>query len=566
MEALFAKEVFGGGELEGRGEEVSLAEVAGEFGETALLYGGFDAFGDDFEFEFAADGEDEANDVGGPTVDGHVADERAIDFDFVDGEAAQPTERGLAGAEVAEAEAHAEVLEAREDFGGELWVGHTDGLGDFELESEGIEAALLQCGADILDESRVCELLAGDVDGDGEARKSGEGRMPGLELAAGVAKDPIAERENKARVFGDVDELVGRDEAEAGRLPADESLETSDVPGGQIEDGLVEEAKSVLAEGGAEFLFKLEALLGAGVEEFVENFATGAAEILSAAHGDVGVLQQDFRVSLLRGTEGDADAGGEREFAILRRQRGGNNDHDVTGETQGIGGIVQALEQDGEFVATEASHRGVGEARWSLGVVVGVQAGVEAQADLVQDLVADNGADRIVDFLEAVNIDEEHGAGLSWVALGAGEAGLESLEEEAAVGQAGEGIVEQVVLELLLGADALGNVAVDDDQLVDLALGAADGAGGGLEDEPGPVAMADAVLELFANAGAASLARGFEDAKAVVGVDLLEGGGFAEVGGRVAEDAFVGGAVVEAASLGVDQGNHVGGVFGDDAE
>lgn len=298
MEALFAEEFFGGKVFEGRGEQESLAEGAGEFGETVLLHGGFDAFGDDLEFELAADGENEVDDIGGAAIDRHVADQRAIDFDFVDGETTQPAERGLAGSEVAEAEPDAEVLEARQDFGGELRVGHADGFWDFKLERGRIESTLLQSGADILNETRMSELFAGDIDRNGEARKGGKSSVPGMELAAGVAENPVTERDDESRVFGDIDELVGRNETEAGRLPADERFKAGDAAGGQIKDGLVQETEGVLAEGGTQFLFELEALLGALMQEFVEDFTTGAAEVLGAAHGDVGVLQQGLGVSL----------------------------------------------------------------------------------------------------------------------------------------------------------------------------------------------------------------------------------------------------------------------------
>jgi hypothetical protein len=58
--------------------------------------------------------------------------------------------------------------------------------------------------------------------------------------------------------------------------------------------------------------------------------------------------------------------------------------------------------------------------------------------------------------------------------------------------------VEKVVLAALFGAHTIGDIAVDDDQFVDLALAVADGARGGLEDAPGAIVMADAVREVFA--------------------------------------------------------------------
>ena len=49
-------------------------------------------------------------------------------------------------------------------------------------------------------------------------------------------------------------------------------------------------------------------------------------------------------------------------------------------------------------------------------------------------------------------------------------------------------------------------------------------------------------------------------------MNLLEDRGLREFGGGVAEDSLVSRAVVEAAPLRVDQRDHVGGIFGNDAE
>jgi hypothetical protein len=80
------------------------------------------------------------------------------------------------------------------------------------------------------------------------------------------------------------------------------------------------------------------------------------------------------------------------------------------------------------------------------------------------------------------------------------------------------------------------------------------------------VLVTEAVLQTFADSGGAGFAGGFEDFEAVGGADPLEDGSVGEFGEGVAEDALIGGAVVEAMAFGVDEGDQVGGVFGDDAE
>ena len=126
--------------------------------------------------------------------------------------------------------------------------------------------------------------------------------------------------------------------------------------------------------------------------------------------------------------------------------------------------------------------------------------------------------------------------------------------------------MKRIVLGLLLGAFAVGDVAIDDDEFSHVAFRIADGAGDRFQDAPGTVFVADAVVELPSDAGAASFAGRFQHFETIVGVDLIEGRSFSELRGGVAEDAFVGGAVVEAIALHVDQRDHVGGIFGHNLE
>ena len=78
--------------------------------------------------------------------------------------------------------------------------------------------------------------------------------------------------------------------------------------------------------------------------------------------------------------------------------------------------------------------------------------------------------------------------------------------------------------------------------------------------------MPNPVLEVLADASSTSLARSFKYGKPVVGMDLFEGGGLAQRFRRVAEGALLSRAVVKTAALGIDQRDHVGGVFRDNAE
>src|ERR1700722_5064949 len=47
-------------------------------------------------------------------------------------------------------------------------------------------------------------------------------------------------------------------------------------------------------------------------------------------------------------------------------------------------------------------------------------------------------------------------------------------------------------------------------------------------------------------------------------MNLLKGRGLSKLGCRVAQNTFIGGAVVETLAFRIDQRDHIGGVFGDD--
>ena len=63
-------------------------------------------------------------------------------------------------------------------------------------------------------------------------------------LAAGLAEDPAADRQDRAVLLGDLDELVGHDQAALGMLPADERLDAGEPAGREVDDRLVARARA----------------------------------------------------------------------------------------------------------------------------------------------------------------------------------------------------------------------------------------------------------------------------------------------------------------------------------
>ena len=97
--------------------------------------------------------------------------------------------------------------------------------------------------------------------------------------------------------------------------------------------------------------------------------------------------------------------------------------------------------------------------------VVRAQRRFQPARDRLQQLVADRVAERVVDDLEAVEVEEQHrGAALGVMALRAADRLVEAVDEQHPVRQPGERVVQRVVLQAPLGLAAVGDVgdAADD--------------------------------------------------------------------------------------------------------
>ena len=142
---------------------------------------------------------------------------------------------------------------------------------------------------------------------------------------------------------------------------------------------------------------------------------------------------------------------------------------------------------------------------------------------------------RVVDGLEAVEVDEEHGGARGRpVGAAAGEGLLDALGEQRAVGQVGERVVLGVVLQLGLEPHPFGDVPAVEDEAAVVAVD------GGLDVEPAAVAGLEAALDagggLLDGAGGEEAAHLVHHAAQVLGVDER---------GQLGADEFLGVAAVD---------------------
>jgi hypothetical protein len=130
----------------------------------------------------------------------------------------------------------------------------------------------------------------------------------------GVAHE-VGQRGDRAGVLGQRDELVRRDHAVLGVLPADQCLGAEHRTGLGVHLRLVVQNELVLVDAAAQIAgegeFARVAAVLAGVEEQVPD-----AVRLRGVHRDVGPLQQFVGGVPVLGTEGGADAAGYRRPAM----------------------------------------------------------------------------------------------------------------------------------------------------------------------------------------------------------------------------------------------------------
>src|SRR5262249_32751683 len=99
---------------DGLAPQVALGQVAPEADQLPLLRLGLDAFGDGLHAHRVGEADHALDDRGVLLVGPEAVHEAAIDLDRVDGHALEVDERAVAGAEVVDGEADAELLEVGE--------------------------------------------------------------------------------------------------------------------------------------------------------------------------------------------------------------------------------------------------------------------------------------------------------------------------------------------------------------------------------------------------------------------------------------------------------------------
>src|SRR5579864_1779278 len=447
------KELLGGLGIKGWREKISLRKPAAERMQTIELSGAFDALSNDIAGEFGREGESQVDHVVCGAVRLHLGHESAIDLEDVGREAAQRRERDRARAEVVEGGGDFKTPELREDGNCAIGISHGSGLRDCELKEVGRKRRIAQTGLQPVEQLRTGEVAGTEIDSHVEGWAE---RAPKRKLQTSLANYPLIDKSHEAAVFGGVEEGAGRDESLFRVLPPDEGFETNDLARVDLENRLESNPELTVIEGRAKIGFEFQAANGAILHRGIEKFGASSTHGLGTAQGGFDVAQQIIGSGLPRRAERDANAERAARLTLPENQRSGGRGLDTLGDAEHIAGIRTSFEQNRELVSADAredqiagrSFAGAGE---HLGFA---ETGLQPSRDFDKRLITGRGAESVIEILEAINVGEQKSVAERGIALCLRVTTLETVEEQAAVGQTGERVVQGIVCQLFFGFDA----------------------------------------------------------------------------------------------------------------
>ncbi len=207
---------------------------------------------------------------------------------------------------------------------------------------------------------------------------------------------------------------------------------------GEVDDGLVVELELVVGGGRTEVVGELGAAVGAREHLRVEALDAIAAVPLRRVHGEIRAAQQ----LLVRGLgvgEHQADAGANVELPAADVDRRGQGHTYALGDRLGLGGFTDLLEQQGELVPAEPR-----------GGVARAHAALDAPRHGEEQLVTGVVTEPVVDELEPVEIEEQHGQ-TSAVSRPPSEGVGDTIGEQRPVRQPRVDVMERLMAQARLG-------------------------------------------------------------------------------------------------------------------
>ena len=227
--------------------------------------------------------------------------------------------------------------------------------------------------------------------------------------------------------------------------PADQRLGADDVTFRNRDDRLVVQEELVALERMPQVALDLQPRQRLGVHRAIEHLVSSATGVLGAVHRDVGAAQDVFRLFTGAGAQRHANARGCCVLVAADRERYLQRFLDAFGDHGRVAHVDDPLQQDRELVTTQPRHD-----------VAAAYTGFETARDGYEHFVADVMAHRVVDQLEAIDVEEEDGEQSVLSAARAMRGVRQPPHEERSVGQVGQRVVHRLVPQALLALLAIG--------------------------------------------------------------------------------------------------------------
>src|SRR5262249_61892397 len=130
--------------VKGWAKEKSLRRLARQLSEKGKLFRVLDAFDDEIQPQLLRHPGQSADERGGVVVPLDVANERAVDLERVHGQLAEVGKRGIACAEIVNADPDAHGAQLHQHALGRGWIVDGDAFGQLEHQASPVERSLPQ--------------------------------------------------------------------------------------------------------------------------------------------------------------------------------------------------------------------------------------------------------------------------------------------------------------------------------------------------------------------------------------------------------------------------------------
>src|SRR5579871_5652446 len=180
-------------------------------------------------------------------------------------------------------------------------------------------------------------------------------------------------------------------------LPAYERFQTDHHSTGEFHLRLIHQEEFSPIEGEAQTILQRQSFHNLDIHVLGKELVSIASFFFGAIHGRVGVLDQRLAIDSMLRKDTDANAASDGEPLIFHHELRG---HGVDDSVRRVGDVVDTVDgghDDEEFVAANAGHS-----------IVLTGTAFKPFGNLLQEKVAEGVSERVVDDLEAVEIEKQH--------------------------------------------------------------------------------------------------------------------------------------------------------------